>query len=90
MANDRTEYQKKYYEQNKERLKEKHKEYNKTYYQNNPRDYAKEREKEKATQKRYTVVIPQYMATALDEKLKKETKTYSEIAKKAIEKYLKK
>ena len=54
------------------------------------RDYKKEREREKQIIKRYTVKVPKYLANALDEKLKKENKTYSSIALEAIEKYLKK
>lgn len=54
------------------------------------RDYKKEQEREKQTIKRYTVKVPKYLANALDEKLKKENKTYSSIALEAIEKYLKK
>ena len=54
------------------------------------RDYKKEQEREKEICKRYTVKVPKYMAIALDEKLKKEKKTYSSIALEAIEKYLKK
>ena len=54
------------------------------------RNYNKEYENEKNTIKRYVVKVPKYMANALDEKLKKENKTYSSIALEAIEKYLKK
>lgn len=54
------------------------------------RDYKRERELEIKNVKRYTVKVPKYMANALDEKLKKENKTYSSIALEAIEKYLKK
>lgn len=54
------------------------------------RDYKREQEREKEIVKRYTVKVPKYMANALDEKLKKEGKTYSSIALEAIEKYLKK
>lgn len=54
------------------------------------RDYKKEREREKQIIKRYTVKVPKYLANALDEKLKKEGKTYSSMALEAIEKYLKK
>jgi predicted DNA-binding protein len=54
------------------------------------RNYKKEREREKEIVKRYIVRVPKYMANALDEKLKKEDKTYSSIALEAIEKYLKK
>ena len=54
------------------------------------RDYKRERELELKSVKRYTVKVPKYMANALDEKLKKESKTYSSIALEAIEKYLKK
>ncbi len=54
------------------------------------RNYNKEYESEKNSIKRYTVKVPKYMAIALDEKLKKEHKTYTSIAIEAIEKYLKK
>jgi predicted DNA-binding protein len=54
------------------------------------RNYKKEQEREKEIVKRYIVRVPKYMANALDEKLKKEDKTYSSIALEAIEKYLKK
>ena len=54
------------------------------------RDYKHERKLEQEKIKRYTVKVPKYMANALDEKLKKEKKTYSSLAIEAIEKYLKK
>lgn len=54
------------------------------------RDYKKEQEREKEIVKRYIVRVPKYMANALDEKLKKEGRTYSSVALEAIEKYLKK
>ena len=54
------------------------------------RNYKKEQEREKQTVKRYTVKVPKCLAKALDEKLKKENKTYSSLAIEAIEKYLKK
>ena len=54
------------------------------------RDYKREQEREKETIKRYTVKVPKYIANALDEKLKKDNKTYSKLAIEAIEKYLKK
>ena len=54
------------------------------------RDYRKEQEREKQLIKRYTVKVPKYLANALDEKLKKENRTYSSVAIEAIEKYLKK
>ena len=54
------------------------------------RDYKKEQEREKKIVKRYIVRVPKYMANALDEKLKKDGRTYSSIAIEAIEKYLKK
>lgn len=54
------------------------------------RDYKKEQEREKQLIKRYTVKVPKYLANALDEKLKKENRTYSSVAIEAIEKYLKK
>ncbi|MBQ8299552.1 MAG: ribbon-helix-helix protein, CopG family [Clostridia bacterium] len=54
------------------------------------RDYKKELENEKKIIKRYTVKVPLYMAEAFDEKLKKENKTYTQVLREAIEKYLKK
>lgn len=54
------------------------------------RDYNKEYENDKKRDKRYTVRVPLYKAKILDEKLKKENKTYSSLALEAIEKYLKK
>lgn len=54
------------------------------------RNYDKEYENEKNTIKRYVVKVPKYMANALDEKLKKDNRTYSSLALEAIEKYLKK
>lgn len=54
------------------------------------RDYKKERLIELKNVKRYVVKVPLYMSKALDEKLKKENKTYSSVALEAIEKYLKK
>lgn len=54
------------------------------------RNYNKEYENDKKRDKRYTVRVPLYKAKALDEKLKKDNKTYSSIALEAIEKYLKK
>lgn len=54
------------------------------------RDYKHERTLEVNKVKRYTVKVPLYMSKALDEKLKKENKTYSSIALEGIEKYLKK
>lgn len=54
------------------------------------RNYNKEYENDKKRDKRYTVRVPLYKAKVLDEKLKKENKTYSSIALEAIEKYLKK
>ena len=54
------------------------------------RNIKKEYERQKELNKRYVVKVPRFMATALDEKLKKENKTYSSIALEAIEKYLKK
>lgn len=54
------------------------------------RDMQKEYERQKEINKRYTVKVPLYIANALDEKLKKENKTYSSLALEAIEKYLKK
>lgn len=54
------------------------------------RDYKKEQAREKEIVKRYTVKVPLYLSKALDEKLKKENRTYSSVAIEAIEKYLKK
>ena len=54
------------------------------------RNYNKEYENDKKRDKRYTVRVPLYKAKILDEKLKKENKTYSSLALEAIEKYLKK
>ena len=54
------------------------------------RDYNKEYENDKKRDKRYTVRVPLYKAKVLDEKLKKDNKTYSSLALEAIEKYLKK
>lgn len=54
------------------------------------RDYKKEALRDKEKNKKYIVRVPLYKAKALDEKLKKENKTYSSIALDAIEKYLKK
>lgn len=54
------------------------------------RNYNKEYENDKKRDKRYTVRVPLYKAKALDEKLKKDNKTYSSLALEAIEKYLKK
>ena len=54
------------------------------------RNYNKEYENDKKRDKRYTVRVPIYKAKILDEKLKKENKTYSSLALDAIEKYLKK
>ena len=48
-----------------------------------------ENKKEPAS-KTYRVRVPMYMAKILDEKLKKENKKYSDIAREVIEKYLKK
>ena len=54
------------------------------------RDYKKENEKQAINNKMYSVKIPRYLATPLDEKLKKEGLTFSQLVKSAIEKYLKK
>lgn len=58
--------------------------------ENRKRNYKHEQELDKQKNKRYTVKVPLYMSKALDEKLKKENKTYSSVALEAIEKYLKK
>ena len=54
------------------------------------RNIKKEYERQKEINKRYVVKVPKFMANALDEKLKKDNKTYSSLALEAIEKYLKK
>lgn len=54
------------------------------------RDYQAEYEKDKQRDKIYRVRVPLYKSKLLDEKLKKENKTYSSIALEAIEKFLKK
>lgn len=56
----------------------------------NKRDYTKEYQNEKDKIKRYTVRVPIYQAKALDEKLQKEGKKYSEMMLQAIDKYIKK
>ena len=56
----------------------------------NQRDYKKEVARNKEINKLYTVKVPRYTATLLDEKLKKEKKTFTGLVKEAIEKYLKK
>lgn len=54
------------------------------------RNIKKEYERQKDINKRYVVKVPLYKAKLLDEKLKKDNKTYSSLAMEAIEKYLKK
>lgn len=54
------------------------------------RDTKKEYKRQKELNKRYVVKVPIYKAKALDEKLKRNNKTYSSLALEAIEKYLKK
>ena len=54
------------------------------------RNIKKEYQRQKEINKRYVVKVPIYQAKALDEKLKKERKTYTSLALEAIEKYLKK
>lgn len=54
------------------------------------RNVQKEYERQKELNKVYRVKVPLYISKALDEKLKKEGKTYSDVAREAIEKYLKK
>ena len=54
------------------------------------RDYNREYQNEKGKIKRYTIRVPLYQAKALDEKLKKEGKKYSEMMLQAIDKYIKK
>lgn len=56
----------------------------------NKRDYAKDHIRQKEINKVYIVKVPLYMAKAFDDKLKKDNKKYSEFAREAIEKYLKK
>ena len=56
----------------------------------NKRDYIKDNARQKEINKIYRVKVPIYQAKALDEKLKKENKTFSSLAREAIEKYLKK
>lgn len=52
--------------------------------------YKKSNEQQKSKYKRYTVKVPLYMAQALDNKLFLENKTYTEVIREMIEKYLKK
>lgn len=47
-------------------------------------------EKKEPASKTYRVRVPMYMANLLDDKLKKDGLTYSQIAREGIEKYLKK
>ena len=47
-------------------------------------------EKKEPASKTYRVRVPLYMSKMLDEKLKRENKKYSTLAREAIEKYLKK
>ena len=54
------------------------------------RDYQEEYKISKTKNKTYIVKVPLYMAKALDEKLKKDNKKYSDFARETIEKYLKK
>ena len=58
--------------------------------ENKERNNKKEYERQKDINKRYVVKVPLYKAKLLDEKLKKDNKTYSSLAMEAIEKYLKK
>lgn len=58
--------------------------------ENKKRDYQAEYEKDKQRDRIYRVRVPLYKSKLLDEKLKKENKTYSSIALEAIEKFLKK
>ena len=46
--------------------------------------------KKEPVSKTYRVRVPMYMANLLDNKLKRDGLTYSEIAREGIEKYLKK
>ena len=54
------------------------------------RDYQKEYEATKNKNKFYGVKIPLFLAIPLEEKLKKDKKTFTSLVKEAIEKYLKK
>ncbi len=47
-------------------------------------------EKKEPASKTYRVRVPLYISKSLDEKLKKEGRTYSDVAREGIEKYLKK
>lgn len=58
--------------------------------ENKERNNKKEYARQKDINKRYVVKVPLYKAKLLDEKLKKDNKTYSSLAMEAIEKYLKK
>lgn len=53
------------------------------------RNYNKEYENDKKRDKTYRVRVPLELAKHLDEKLKKENKQYSSLAREAIERYLK-
>lgn len=54
------------------------------------RDYNKEYKTMREKNKYYGVKIPNFLAIPLEEKLKKEGKTFTNLVKEAIEKYLKK
>ena len=54
------------------------------------RNIKKEYERQKELNKRYVVKVPEYMAEALDKKLKEENRTYSSLAMEAIENFLRK
>ena len=54
------------------------------------RNYSEEYKKDLEKNKRYTVKIPHFLSAPLDEKLKKENKTFTSLVKEAVEKYLKK
>ena len=54
------------------------------------RNYTAEYEKDKKRYRVYRVRVPLELSKKLDEKLKKENKQYSTLAREAIEKYLEK
>lgn len=54
------------------------------------RNYTAEYEKDKKRDRVYRVRVPLELSKKLDEKLKKENKQYSTLAREAIEKYLEK
>lgn len=54
------------------------------------RDYQKEFEAMKNKNKYYGVKVPLFLVNPLEEKLKKDKKTFTSLVREAIEKYLKK